>query len=120
MVHLFKSTAKYLLKNAPQLPVRRSISALYITGDKAQKNYAPLQPYMDFEGTLNNLGTLEKSIKARKLQINLDELKAKYVKFQSMKNQIKQTEAERESVSKTLKEQNKVCGERYENELNFI
>nr|XP_014100446.1 serine--tRNA synthetase-like protein Slimp [Bactrocera oleae] len=108
MVHLFKSTAKYLLKNAQQLPVRRSISALYITGDKAQKNYAPLQPYMDFEGTLNNLGTLEKSIKARKLQINLDELKAKYVKFQSMKNQIKQTEAERESVSKTLKELNKV------------
>lgn len=107
MMLLFKFTT-FFLKNAQQLPFRRSISALYITGDKAQKNYAPLQPYMDFEGALNNLAPLEESIKARKLQINLDELKAKYVKFQSMKNQIKQVEAERESVSKQLKELNKV------------
>ncbi|XP_011177619.1 serine--tRNA synthetase-like protein Slimp [Zeugodacus cucurbitae] len=104
MVHLFKFTTKYMLKTAQQLPIRRSISALYITGDKAKKNYAPLQPYMDFEGTLNNLAPLEESIKARKLQINLDELKAKYEKFESMKNEIKKVEAERESVSKKLKE----------------
>lgn len=119
MMLLFKFTT-FFLKNAQQLPFRRSISALYITGDKAQKNYAPLQPYMDFEGALNNLAPLEESIKARKLQINLDELKAKYVRFQSMKNQIKQVEAERESVSKQLKELNKVGGKRYENVLNFI
>ncbi|XP_039948129.1 serine--tRNA synthetase-like protein Slimp [Bactrocera tryoni] len=108
MVHLLRYTTKYLLKNAQQLPIKRSISALYITGDKAKKNYAPLQPYMDFEATLNQQEPLEESIKARKLQINLDELKTKYAKFQSMKKQIKQVEEERESVSKKLKELNKL------------
>uniref|UniRef100_A0A034VNL9 Uncharacterized protein n=1 Tax=Bactrocera dorsalis TaxID=27457 RepID=A0A034VNL9_BACDO len=113
MVHLLRYTTKYLLKSAQQLPIKRSISALYITGDKAKKNYAPLQPYMDFEETLNQQEPLEESIKARKLHINLDELKTKYAKFQSMKNQIKQVEEERESVSKKLKELNKVCGKRW-------
>lgn len=107
MVHLLTSTAKYLFTNARHYTFRRSISALYITGDK-KNSYAPLQPYMDFEGTLNNSASLEDSIKARGFQININEIKAKYEKFHSTQNQIKQVEAERESLSNKLKELIKV------------
>ncbi|XP_017468198.1 PREDICTED: serine--tRNA synthetase-like protein Slimp [Rhagoletis zephyria] len=104
MVHLPTFTARHLLTTAKYYTFRRSISALYITGDKAKKNYAPLQPYMDFEGTLNSLASLEDSIKARGLQINLNEIKAKYEKYNSLQSQIKQVEAERDSVSNKLRE----------------
>uniref|UniRef100_W8AW67 Serine--tRNA ligase, mitochondrial n=1 Tax=Ceratitis capitata TaxID=7213 RepID=W8AW67_CERCA len=107
MMKFLTSTTKYLLKNSQQLPFRRSISALYITGDKAKNNYAPLQPYMDFEGTFKDLAPLEESIKARKMQINLDELRVKYTKYLSMQKQIKEVETEREVLTKKLKELNK-------------
>ncbi|CAD6993758.1 unnamed protein product [Ceratitis capitata] len=101
MMKFLTSTTKYLLKNSQQLPFRRSISALYITGDKAKNNYAPLQPYMDFEGTFKDLAPLEESIKARKMQINLDEMRVKYTKYLGMQKQIKEVEAEREVLTKS-------------------
>ncbi|XP_054726189.1 serine--tRNA synthetase-like protein Slimp [Anastrepha obliqua] len=107
MVHLFTFSAKRLLTNAKRQAIQRGISALYITGDKAKKNYAPLQPYMDFEDTLKNSAPLEKSIKARGSQINLNEIRSKYEKYHSLQNQIKQVETEREALSNKLKELNK-------------
>lgn len=82
----------------------RSISALYITGDKANENYVTLQPYLDFKETFSDGESLERSIAGRGLDIRLESVVSKYQKYQTHHNQLTKVAEERETVTKRLKE----------------
>ncbi|XP_020817589.1 serine--tRNA synthetase-like protein Slimp [Drosophila serrata] len=82
----------------------RSISALYITGDKANENYVTLQPYLDFKETFTDSESLERSIASRGLDIRLESVLGKYQRYQTYHNQLVKVSEERETVTKRLKE----------------
>lgn len=93
-----------LLRNVHFHHIIRNISALYITGDKANENYVTLQPFMDFEKTLiEERSQLESSIEKRKLNINLDSLLRKYEKYKNDKDNLDKLEQQRSIVSQELK-----------------
>ncbi|XP_062123160.1 LOW QUALITY PROTEIN: serine--tRNA synthetase-like protein Slimp [Drosophila sulfurigaster albostrigata] len=82
---------------------KRYISALYITGDKANENYVTLQPYLDFAGTFRDRPALEQSIASRGLGIELEKVLAKFAKYQTHHEQLHRLDEEREAISKELK-----------------
>ncbi|XP_017047185.1 serine--tRNA synthetase-like protein Slimp [Drosophila ficusphila] len=88
----------------------RNISALYITGDKANENYVTLQPYMDFKGTFGDRKSLEQSITSRGINIKLESVLGKYEKYQTHHTQLAKVAEEREAVTKLLKEVSKAGG----------
>ncbi|EDW81190.1 uncharacterized protein Dwil_GK11931 [Drosophila willistoni] len=90
---------------------RRHISALYITGDKANENYVTLQPFLDFTDTFRDKTELERSIARRWLDVNLDAVLSKYHKYQSHQGELLRLDEERESVTKQLKVLAKSCQE---------
>ncbi|KAH8264100.1 hypothetical protein KR038_002942 [Drosophila bunnanda] len=85
-------------------PRNRSISALYITGDKANENYVTLQPFLDFKETFNDRESLERSIAGRGLDIRVESVLGKYNRYQTYHNQLANVAEERETVTKRLKE----------------
>ncbi|KAH8291993.1 hypothetical protein KR054_002943 [Drosophila jambulina] len=85
----------------------RSISALYITGDKANENYVTLQPYLDFKETFSDPESLKRNISVRGLDIQLESVLGKYQRYQTYHNQLAQVTEERETVTKRLKELSK-------------
>ncbi|KAM8707264.1 hypothetical protein ACLKA7_011370 [Drosophila subpalustris] len=82
---------------------KRHISALYITGDKANENYVTLQPYLDFAGTFRDRAALEQSIASRGLDIQLETVLGKYQKYRTHHEQLQRLDKERDSISKQLK-----------------
>ncbi|KAH8332784.1 hypothetical protein KR074_010863 [Drosophila pseudoananassae] len=88
----------------------RNISALYITGDKANENFVTLQPYLDFEGTFGGRELLEQSIASRSLNVNLETVLNKYQKYQAHHEQLRKVAEDREAVTKRLKELSKAGG----------
>ncbi|EDW14268.1 serine--tRNA synthetase-like protein Slimp [Drosophila mojavensis] len=90
--------------------LKRHISALYITGDKANENYVTLQPFLDFTGTFRDKVTLQQSIDSRGLNINLESVLAKYATYQTHHEQLQRLEDEREKVTKELKLLTKSAG----------
>uniref|UniRef100_A0A1Q3F6T8 Putative serine--trna ligase mitochondrial n=1 Tax=Culex tarsalis TaxID=7177 RepID=A0A1Q3F6T8_CULTA len=57
------------------LLLRRTLSsALYITGDKAKEQYAPLVPYLDFRSKLANLDDLRRNLRARRYPLDFEAL----------------------------------------------
>ncbi|XP_034488327.1 serine--tRNA synthetase-like protein Slimp [Drosophila innubila] len=82
---------------------KRHISALYITGDKANENYVTLQPYLDFAGTFRDRATLEQSIASRGLDIKLETVLQKYQQYQTHHEQLQRLHEERDLISKQLK-----------------
>ncbi|XP_016981510.1 serine--tRNA synthetase-like protein Slimp [Drosophila rhopaloa] len=88
----------------------RNISALYITGDKANENYVTLQPYLDFKGTFSDRQSLEQSIASRGLDIGLESVLSKYQKYEMHHAQLAKVAEEREVVTKRLKELTKAGG----------
>ncbi|XP_017113973.1 serine--tRNA synthetase-like protein Slimp [Drosophila elegans] len=88
----------------------RNISALYITGDKANENYVTLQPYLDFKGTFSDRQSLEQSISSRGLDIALESVLSKYQKYETHHAQLAKVAEEREAVTKRLKELTKAGG----------
>ncbi|XP_017849507.1 serine--tRNA synthetase-like protein Slimp [Drosophila busckii] len=83
--------------------LRRHISALYITGDKANENYVTLQPYLDFAGTFRDQPALEQSIQSRGLNINLETLLRKFQLYQTHHEQLQRLDQERDALTKQLK-----------------
>ncbi|KAH8306233.1 hypothetical protein KR018_004900 [Drosophila ironensis] len=85
----------------------RSISALYITGDKANENYVTLQPFLDFQGTFSERELLEQSIARRGSKINVESVISKYRNYQTHHKQLERVSEDREKVTKTLKDLSK-------------
>jgi len=88
----------------------RNISALYITGDKANENYVTLQPYLDFKETFRDRQSLEQSIASRGLDIRLESVLSKYEKYERHHDHLAKVSEEREAVTKRLKELTKSGG----------
>lgn len=53
-------------------------SALFITGNKAQKIFSVLTPYIDFEDRIRNKKELEDNIKMRALNIDIDKMEKQW------------------------------------------
>lgn len=66
------------------LPRRQLSSALYITGEKAQTNFALLTPVIDFEEKVKDKENLRQNIVARHLPIDLEKLIQRWIFFQFM------------------------------------
>ncbi|XP_025829753.1 serine--tRNA synthetase-like protein Slimp [Agrilus planipennis] len=71
---MMKFPVKELNSNFCKHIFRNFSSALYITGDKAQKNFAVLIPHIDFEERIQNKGELLNNIKVRKLDLDLNNI----------------------------------------------
>ncbi|EDV93041.1 serine--tRNA synthetase-like protein Slimp [Drosophila grimshawi] len=83
--------------------LKRYISALYITGDKANEHYVTIQPFLDFAGTFRDRAALDHSISSRGLNINLETVLSKYKNYQTHHEQLLRLEKERDSITKQLK-----------------
>lgn len=67
-----------LFSNSISYNFKRTISALYITGDKASQNFAVLTPYIDFENRIVDKNELLQNITARNISIDLDNIEKKW------------------------------------------
>ncbi|XP_055851793.1 serine--tRNA synthetase-like protein Slimp [Episyrphus balteatus] len=94
----------FALRNKSKaLNLRRYISVLYLTGDKAKENYVPLVPYMDFQKRLDDLSLLKENTKRRGLNVDLESLKTKYEHYLHLQNEKANLEQAREEISKKMK-----------------
>lgn len=82
--------------------IKRQISALYVTGDKAKENYAVLTPFFDFHEKFNNREFLEKNIKARNLQIDIDNVYEKWGLYKDVELKKRVMEKRRSDVAEEL------------------
>lgn len=72
-------------------------SALYITGDKAQKNFSALTPVIDFDYRLANKAKLIENIKLRQLSIDINKVEEKwrfYKEIDARKQTLENTKSE--------------------------
>ncbi|XP_062557105.1 serine--tRNA synthetase-like protein Slimp [Armigeres subalbatus] len=75
---------------------RRSLSsALYITGDKAKEQYAPLVPYLDFQAKLSDLEKLQHNLKLRRYQLDFEALKQQWDLYRSIELRKREIEVRR-------------------------
>jgi seryl-tRNA synthetase len=86
------------------LVLRRHISALYVTGDKAMENFVVLTPILNFEERFENLEEIKENFERRKLSVNLEELKSEYDVFKKVNDRKKSMEARRTEIAKLIKE----------------
>lgn len=95
---------------AGNISIRQFSSALYITGEKAQKHFAVLTPIIDFDDQLKHKEDLIKNIKVRQLPINIDNVEERWNFFKDVENRkniLEQTKAEvGQNISNLLKIQN--------------
>lgn len=82
--------------------IKRQISALYVTGDKAKENYAVLTPFFDFHEKFNNRENLEKNIKARNLEIDIENVYDKWDLYKEVEIKKRVMEKRRSEVAQEL------------------
>lgn len=70
-------------------------SALYITGDKAKEQYAPLVPYLDFQSKLSDLDKLQQNLRLRRYRLDFEELKNQWDLYRSIELRKRDIEAKR-------------------------
>lgn len=95
---------RYLRKSSSSLLLRRSFSALYLTGDKACENFAVLSPYLEFEERLKNFDEICENIGRRKLRFNLNDFKDEYELFNSIKHRKNAIEKRRAEIANQIRE----------------
>lgn len=98
---------------------RRFSSALYLTGDKAHTTFSVLTPHLDFEERLRNKDKLEKNLKLRECDINLDELARIWNFYKHVESKHDDLEDARESISQTIKNLAKRGG-KYAEKINNL
>ncbi|XP_030747205.1 serine--tRNA synthetase-like protein Slimp isoform X1 [Sitophilus oryzae] len=89
---------------------RKFSSALYITGDKAQKSFSALTPVVDFDTQLKKKSELQRNIALRKLQIDIDKVEERWKFFKDIeyqKNILEQTKSKIGQSLYELTKQNK-------------
>ncbi|KAG5862269.1 hypothetical protein JTB14_013697 [Gonioctena quinquepunctata] len=79
--------------------VRRYTSALYITGEKAQKNFVVLTPVVDFDEKLINKDSLRNNIAKRGLGIDIEQIEKKWKFFKSIEERKQHLETTRTEIS---------------------
>lgn len=84
--------------------LRRNISALFVTGDKAKENFAVLSPVLNFDERMNNFQEIKENIRRRKLIVNFDDFKSEYELYTSIKERKKAIEDKRVELYNLIKE----------------
>lgn len=87
--------------------IKRHISALYVTGDKAKENYAVLTPFLDFHEKFNNRESLEKNIKARNLEIDIENVYEKWNLYKDVEFKKREMEKRRSDIAEELQKTEK-------------
>ncbi|XP_072399265.1 serine--tRNA synthetase-like protein Slimp, partial [Diabrotica undecimpunctata] len=77
-------------------------SALYITGEKAQKTFVVLTPVIDFEKHLINKSKLVKNIKVRGLKIDFDDVVKQWTFFQEVSKRKHLLELTRQDIAQNI------------------
>ncbi|XP_031339704.1 serine--tRNA synthetase-like protein Slimp [Photinus pyralis] len=70
-----------------QIVTRRLSSALYVTADKAQDHFVLLTPYINFDEQLENKPKLERSIKLRGINVDLERIERRWLFFRYLDEQ---------------------------------
>lgn len=85
---------------------RRYISALYITGDKANQNYAILTPYFDFNSRLAESAeqALHANIRQRRSAVDVTQLLQMWQVYRDVQQKKANLEKRRVEIADTLKE----------------
>lgn len=86
------------------LVLKREVSALYVTGDKATENCVIISPYMEFEKRFNDLEEIEENLKARNSRLNLNDIKMEYEMYCDIEVRKKELDKRRAEISKLLRE----------------
>ncbi|KAL0118038.1 hypothetical protein PUN28_009016 [Cardiocondyla obscurior] len=97
-------------------------SALYITGNKANKTFAYLSPYLDFDERFNNLEKLQKNLTLRGMDVDVVKLKEKwdfYVKMVADKYALEEHSKELTDRIKTLSESGELTSEQEQEVLKL-
>lgn len=84
--------------------LRRQISALYVTGDKAMENFVVLSPYLNITERFGNFEEIKENIKRRKMKINLDDLKNEYDLYSTVEDKKKAMLERRNEITKLMKD----------------
>jgi seryl-tRNA synthetase len=85
--------------------IKRNVSALYVTGDKAMENFAVLSPFLEIDERMNKFNEIEENIARRKLPVNLNELKSEYELFASVERRKKELEDRRVEIAAQMKKE---------------
>lgn len=85
------------------LGTRRYVTALYVTGDKANEHYSVLTPFLDFEERLSNLDEIHENVRRRKLRLDVSELKNEYELFKSVNERKRAIERRREEIATAIR-----------------
>lgn len=88
---------------------RRPISALYITGDKANQNYAILTPFFDFKSRLDAISpeSLHANIRSRRSSVDLAQLLQMWQVYRDVQQKKSSLERRRIEIADILKEMTK-------------
>ncbi|XP_055616638.1 serine--tRNA synthetase-like protein Slimp [Toxorhynchites rutilus septentrionalis] len=70
-------------------------SALYVTGDKAKEQYAPLVPFLDIRSKLSDLERLQENLRLRRYRLDFDQMKQQWELYRSIELRKKNIEARR-------------------------
>lgn len=81
---------------------RRLSSALYVTADKAQDHFVLLTPYINFDKQLENKPNLERSIKLRGINVDLEKIERRWQFFRYLDEQRLTLEQTRGEISKEI------------------
>lgn len=84
--------------------LRRNISALFVTGDKAKETFAVLTPVLNFDERFNNFQEIHENIRRRKLTVNFDDLKSEYELYSSIKERKKALEGRRVEIGQMIRD----------------
>lgn len=87
----------------PNLILRRNVSALYVTGDKAMENFAVLSPFLEIDVRMRNFEEIKNNVSRRKLPMNLEALKDEYEMFSAIEVRKKELENRRVEIAKLMK-----------------
>jgi seryl-tRNA synthetase len=88
----------------PSVIIRRNVSALFVTGDKAKEQFAVLTPVMNFEERFGNIEELHENIKRRQLNINIEDVMTEYSIYKSIEGKKKSIEKRRNEISQHFKQ----------------
>lgn len=83
--------------------IRRHISSLYVTGDKAKENYVVLTPFLDFDEKLKDFPAIEENLEKRKMKFNMVDFKEEWNLFKTVEETKKTMEARRAEIAQIMK-----------------
>lgn len=83
----------------PSLIIKRYVSALYVTGDKAKEQFAVLTPVMKFDERFGNVEELKDNVKRRRLDRNVEDILTEYSVYKSVEDKKTAMELRRKEIS---------------------